>query len=174
MILAAIVIGFGGLLVWAAISDGLRMTIPNWIPLSIFGLFLAFQGAQWALGMDPAVWPFWSSLAVGFGALVVLTGMFALNWMGGGDVKLISATAFWAGTENILDFLLVTAVAGGILAIFFIIKKRMIAKNSQEEKVNKKTGVNKKERKTNYIPYGIAISTGGLFVVNTFLTFLFA
>ena len=163
-----------GLLVWAAVSDGLRMIIPNWIPLSIFILFLAVQGLQWVLGVTPPILPFWSSLAVGGGALAVLTGLFALNWMGGGDVKLIAATAFWAGTEYIFDFLFVMALAGGILSLFFILKQRMALKNSQSKKVKSQTPANKKQRKTTYIPYGIAISSGGLFVVNQILTFLLA
>ena len=40
--------------------------------------------------------------------------------LGGGDVKLLAALAVWAGTAEALRFLLVTALAGGGLALAWL------------------------------------------------------
>lgn len=177
-----IVLAVGALLIWAAISDFRKMIIPNWIPLSILGLFAAFLVVQSTMNLAVPVLPFWSSLATGAVVLVIFTGLFALNWIGGGDVKMISAMGFWSGLEFIDEFLLLMALAGGLLALFFFFRQshdpdlevkvelftneKPLKSVPLEEKSN-----NKRIKKTN-IPYGIAISSAGLFVVIKLFTIL--
>lgn len=184
MILKAILVLVAALLLLAGFYDFRYMRIPNWIPLSVFGLFLAFLAAQHFSGLSEKPVPVWPSLGVGTGVFVVFTILFALNLMGGGDVKLISALGFWAGKGYIMEFLLVTALAGGVLAVGVMVWRKyapligiLPEQPSLPGKANEKTNrasINKKERKTTYIPYGIAISLGGLFVVNKILTILLA
>ena len=52
--------------------------------------------------------------------------LFAFNKMGGGDVKLITAVAFWAGFECGGELLLYITLAGGALAIVLIIIRRVL------------------------------------------------
>lgn len=179
----AILVLVGALLILAGFYDFRYMRIPNWIPLSVFGLFLVFLAAQHFSGLSEKPIPVLPSLGVGAGVFVVFTILFALNLMGGGDVKLISALGFWAGKDQIVEFLLVTAIVGGILALgimfwrkyapFLGILPKTINLPQGDEQI-KRGGINKKERKTTYIPYGIAVSLGGLFVVNNILTILLA
>jgi prepilin peptidase CpaA len=57
---------------------------------------------------------------VGAVALVMGMGMFALNWIGGGDAKLFAAAALWLGWPAAGVYLVVTAMAGGGLAMLLL------------------------------------------------------
>ncbi len=175
--------GVGGLLVWAAVSDFRKMIIPNWISLSIFALFGAFLATQAILVPAQPALPWISSLVTGFVVLVVFTILFALNMIGGGDVKLIAAMGFWAGTEYIAEFLVIMALSGGVLALFYFLKNqnRVDPEVKPEVVINKSSGSsatmtfgeNKQTIKGTHIPYGLAISVAGLFVVvKLFVNFL--
>ena len=52
-------------------------------------------------------------LLIGFGALAVGIGMFALRWIGGGDAKLFAAAALWLGAPAALSYVVMTGMAGG-------------------------------------------------------------
>ena len=43
--------------------------------------------------------------------------LFARGWLGGGDVKLLSAATLWAGAPQTLGLLVVTGILGGALAL---------------------------------------------------------
>lgn len=105
------------LMAYAAASDLLTMTIPNRISLALLGAFgvLAVVG-----GMSlHAV-----ALHAGAGALVlcVMFACFAFGWIGGGDAKLAAATALWLGFGPLVDYMVLAAVAGGVLtaAVLFL------------------------------------------------------
>ena len=70
----------------AGLHDLLTMKIPNWIS----GLLIvAFFPVALLVGLDlPTVG---AHVGVGLLALFIGAGMFALNWIGGGDAKLIAA-----------------------------------------------------------------------------------
>ena len=56
-------------------------------------------------------------LAAGALVLVVCFGLFAAGWIGGGDAKLAAATALWFGFEQLLPYLAVAGVVGGVLTL---------------------------------------------------------
>jgi len=70
--------------------------------------------------------------------------------MGGGDVKLLTALALWIAPLPFLKLLILMAILGGILTLLFgawhIMKRR---------------------RDRLAIPYGVAISLAGLWVIGT-------
>lgn len=91
---------------------------------------------------------------------VVVFGFFALffnmGWMLGGDVKLFSALAFWFHWIDVIKFIFVASLIGGIVSIVFFIIHKM----------RKKPGAAA-------IPYGVAISLSGLWtIINQYLTIL--
>jgi prepilin peptidase CpaA len=56
-------------------------------------------------------------------ALAIFAGaalLWGRGWLGGGDVKLLSAMGLWAGPTHALAFLLLTGVAGGVLALVML------------------------------------------------------
>ena len=46
--------------------------------------------------------------------------MFAVGWIGGGDAKLFAVVCLWLGLAPMPVFLLVTALAGGGLAVLLL------------------------------------------------------
>src|SRR5262249_43903430 len=56
-------------------------------------------------------------------ALIVLaftTIFFTVNWIGGGDVKLMTGAALWAGPRHIAMFLLATSALGFLIALVLL------------------------------------------------------
>lgn len=155
---------FFGLLVIAAIKDVRTMTIPNSISLVMVALypgFVAVAGIDWLDGL----------LA---GAVVFAVGLvlFALGWLGGGDVKLLAATSLWAGTGLLLPALFVTAIAGGALCIFVWLRhggiariyRRLFANDSQGAASVGGSGAAVVAETEAVVPYAVAIFAGGAFV----------
>ncbi len=99
-------------LVAAAINDARRYRIPNVLCAALMLLFPFFVLTA-PHGID------WQQNLMVFG-LVLISGfaMFMGNLAGAGDIKLLAATALWAGPHLIAVFLITTAITGGFLALF--------------------------------------------------------
>ena len=63
----------------------------------------------------------WTAMAYGFAAGALTVALLWVPWLkgllGGGDVKMAGSAAIWAGLGGLPAFLLLTAVAGGIVAM---------------------------------------------------------
>lgn len=111
------------LLCIAAAFDCWKFIIPNAITVALIALFVI---TALLLPYD-MTWRDWLS-HVG-AAVTVLAGgavLFAFNKMGGGDIKLMTAVAFWAGFEHLAMMMLYITLAGGALAIILIILRRVL------------------------------------------------
>ncbi|HEX6978903.1 MAG TPA: prepilin peptidase [Alphaproteobacteria bacterium] len=64
-------------------------------------------------------------LAVGAAVFAGGAVFFCLRWIGGGDVKLLAATALLAGPGLILPHLLITSLAGGAVALALVLARTM-------------------------------------------------
>jgi prepilin peptidase CpaA len=112
----AFTMGLASMLLWAAAADLRHRRIPNASCGGIAALwpaYLLLAGAPAAAALPGAAAVF----AAGF--LLWRCGV-----LGGGDVKLVSALALWAGGELLAPFLLVTALLGGWLAVASIAARR--------------------------------------------------
>src|ERR1041384_5879753 len=102
----------------AAINDLLRYEIPD---MSSVALVAAFM-------VTAAYLPFslsaWHALA-GLSTFLIAALLFAIGVCGGGDVKLLGATALWMGWNNLPEFFLLTALAGGVLALLLLVARRL-------------------------------------------------
>lgn len=143
----------------AAQCDLRTRRIPNALT---FGLAAA-AGIAWAME-GPA--PFF--LAVSLYAVVLIAGCvpFGRGWIGGGDVKLLAAGAACAGFPGALTFLLVTAVAGGVLALAHAARTRRVASvmssvayAATSRDFGSLDGGNAK------LPYALAIAAGALYLL---------
>ncbi len=103
------------LLAWAAWTDLFDRLILNRVSL----LLLALWPAHVLLAPEQVA--VWSHLAVGLGVFIVGYVLWLGGTIGGGDVKLLSAVALWAGPEHAPSFLLVTACLGGALALAYLV-----------------------------------------------------
>ncbi|WP_427789686.1 A24 family peptidase [Brevundimonas diminuta] len=144
---------FPVLVVIAALSDLTTMKIPNWI--SGF-LIIGFFPAAFAMNVPLE--------AVGIGAglaalaLLIGMGMFAMNWIGGGDAKLLAASMLWMGASASLPFVLYTAIAGGGFCLMLMTARSHLPFFAQ-------TGpgwVMRLMQPKGDIPYGVAIAIGAL------------
>jgi prepilin peptidase CpaA len=98
----------------AAFEDFRRLIIPNLLPILLCATWPVYFAAAPSLSGALA--------AVGCALAVFLVGavLFARGYLGGGDVKLLSAAALWAGPAGVPTLLLLTAVLGGALALFLL------------------------------------------------------
>ncbi|KAB0682999.1 peptidase [Aureimonas leprariae] len=137
---------------FAAASDLVTMTIANRVPIVLAVSFLALA---FATGMPPAV--IGLHFVVGLAALLVTFGCFAAGWMGGGDAKLVAATALWLGpTEAMTQYLLLGALLGGALTLGLLSLRSVLQPVTTIDFVDRLL-----EEKTG-IPYGIALGFAGL------------
>ncbi len=144
-----------GLLCWAAFSDFLKFIIPNRISVAITALYPVYVLANapdidWAGGIACGVIVF----ALGF-------VFFVLRLTGGGDVKLLSAVAMWAGPPFVLSFLIVTAFAGGVVSLTTLM--RVLPGRLRPAG---RAGFSMRESRAmrERVPYGVAIAVGGVYV----------
>ncbi len=139
----------------AAVFDTWKFVIPNAIVVALVVLFIA---TALLLPFD-MTWMEWLSHA-GAAVAVFIGGavLYAFDKMGGGDVKLLTAVAFWAGFEHVTELLLYVAVAGGVLAIGLIVMRKIImslgAANTRLAQVKLPRVLINGEA----VPYGLAIA----------------
>ncbi len=110
---------FPAMAILAAVYDARSMTIPNWISIV---LAISYVPVAFIVGL-PLVDIGWS-VGIGFIALVIGIALFAFRILGGGDAKLLAASAMWVGLSGLLPFLLYTALAGGALSLFLLLARK--------------------------------------------------
>jgi prepilin peptidase CpaA len=141
------------LVIIAGLHDLTTMKIPNWISgLLILGFFPA------ALVVGLPLPDMATALGVGFAALLVGMGMFALRWIGGGDAKLMASACLWLGWSGVAPFLLFTALAGGAFCLLLIAARAQL----QVFALNAPGWVTRLMQPKGDIPYGVAIAIGAL------------
>lgn len=144
------------LLVGAAVQDLRTMHIANGFALAIVGLFVVFAAAGLVSGrLSVAA----LGVAVACAALVFAVGVaaFAAGALGGGDAKLLAAASLFAGPARLVDFLVLTALAGGVLAIAVLAGAWI----GQPEGAGRAP---LRARLRHSLPYGPAIAAGGLWL----------
>ncbi len=144
----------GAIIIVAAVYDAATLTIPNWLSAVLIGLFPVVAIATGLSLSEVGV-----HAAIGFSALLIGMGLFAFNWIGGGDAKFFAAVALYMGLSSAGVYLVTVVVAGGVLA-FVLLGARWVAKfGVPMEWFLRFT------RGGSVIPYGIAIAFGGLAVL---------
>lgn len=155
MLTAALLYVFPGLMICAALWDLTTFEIPNWLNLALVLAFAALAMVA-PIGAGEAFGRFGLGAAVlGVGILLFLRGL-----MGGGDIKLLAASAVWVGWSDFPFFLMVTALLGGLIAVLVLAFRRLELPLSW-------TRVGWLERlhtREQGLPYGVAIGAAGLLV----------
>ena len=137
----------GGLaiaLLIAAFTDIRRRQIDNWLNAAIAA------GAPlywWASGLS--LWPgvAWQ-LGMAVVTLIALAALFAIRAMGGGVVKLLTVLALWIEPLWFLRLLIGMALIGGLLTL--VLGAWHVMRRRQTRLA---------------VPYGVAISSAGLWVL---------
>ena len=146
---------FPALMAFAAISDLFTMTISNRISLLLlagFALLAAFGGMSLqAISLH---------VAAGLAVLTFAFICFALGWIGGGDAKLVAATALWFGFDHLMMYLLYASIAGGVLTLLILqlrqwpLPQPLLSQAWLQRLHDRKAGV----------PYGVALAFAALLI----------
>ena len=145
---------FPALVIVGGLHDLTTMKIPNWISLALVAVFFPAALLAGVAPTDIAI-----HVGVGVAALLVGMAMFALNWIGGGDAKLLAAGCLWMGVSGVLPFLVWTGVAGGGLCLLLMSARAyypMVAPSLSQ------AWVARLMQPRGDIPYGVAIAVGAL------------
>lgn len=148
-----------GLLLIAAGCDLRWRIIPDWISLALAGGIVVSVLLGWR---EVDVLP---TLAIASGCFVAGALLFAFGILGGGDVKLFSATVLWIEPSSFLHMVFITAMAGGLLGVLLLtvigVKQALgVARGQDEGTLERATAA------VPTVPYGIAIALGGAAVLS--------
>ncbi len=145
----------------AAVFDTWKFVIPNAIAVALVVLFIATA----LLLPFEMTWMEWLS-HVGAAVAVFIGGAvaYAFNKMGGGDVKLLTAVAFWAGFEHLTELLLYVAVAGGVLAIGLIVLRKLIISLGSAITRLAEVKLPRVLLEGEAVPYGLAIAPISIYI----------
>jgi len=151
----------------AGISDLRTGKIYNAITYSAIGWAVVASAAG---ALDPALSHLgvpWRSAAIGFGvAFVGFFFLYALGWMGGGDVKLMAAVGALKGFPFILHAMFYSIFLGGIAALLVLIWRGELAATTREagralrEVVVPGTSPAPMKKLGGSLPFGVAICFG--------------
>lgn len=103
---------------FALVCDLRTREIPDWIPV----LIVAWAALATAAGLHDVTW-----IGTAAGALlaaVLAAPVFYLGGLGGGDAKLLAAIGAAVGPQALLSVLAWMAVAGGMLALVAMARRR--------------------------------------------------
>ena len=145
-----LLVAFAIALLYAAFTDVRSRTIGNKLNIAIAAGAPVYW---WASGMS--LWPdvAWQ---LGF-AIVIAAILIFIFWLGltlnmlilgGGDIKLLGAIALWLSPLAFLNMLVIMAIAGGLLAVGFVLRRIVLKPKTQGK-----------------LPYGVAITFGALWVL---------
>lgn len=117
MIEASIFVIFPLCMAVAALTDMLSMTIPNRVSVILAASFLVIAPLA-GFGIAEIGW----HLAAGMIVLAVGFALFAANVMGGGDAKVLAASAIWYGySSELVVYMGTVGVLGGVLAFVVLL-----------------------------------------------------
>ena len=152
------------LLIFAAARDIATRLIPDGVPIAIA---LAGLVGRVMLGWSEAG----VSLAVGGLLFALLLPLAMRGWLGGGDVKLISAMAVGLAPHETWFFIVATVFSGGVLGLAYIIGRHIVPETRVAVGGTLLRRVLVVEawrvRRRGPLPYAVAIAVGGLIVFYT-------
>jgi len=146
------------LLAFAALHDLGFRTVPNGVSAALLltGLLLRMAEGDLITGLLCSA------------TIFACTIMFwRMGWMGGADVKLLSTTALVVPPAMVLNLVVGTSLAGGVLALIYIVGSRLVPRPASS------TGLppnlfwralrceRRRLRRRGPLPYAAAIATGG-------------
>ena len=154
------------LLIAASVRDFATRIVPNFIPLALAFVAVAFSAVDGRL--------FWGLLS-GIVVFVLAFLCWRMRWIGGADVKMLAAAAMLMPPAATANFVLDTAVAGGLLGLLYLLARRLIpaprpgiGRSSHQASLFAR--VLRAERwrihRGGPLPYACAIALGALFILH--------
>ena len=153
-------------LLFAAAHDLAVRLVPNGVPMIVAAAGLGLNALDSQL-----------TAALFSGGLVFAGTWYCWRrrWIGGGDVKLLSACALLVPPTSVPELILTTAVAGGVLALFYVALARLLPKPAQSRPASLFRRVWRAERRRIRrglsLPYACAITAGVLLTLISSVSF---
>jgi prepilin peptidase CpaA len=145
--------GFASALVLSAWQDVLTLRIAN-----VWSLAVVVSFGGWAMAGVSAGTLSLPGITLAVGGATALFGVatlaFAAGIMGGADVKLLATSSLFCGPTLMMDFLGVTALTGGIVAVGVVACRRFSTAPMDDQAA----------LRFSRVPYGPAIAAGGLWI----------
>ena len=142
-----------GALAYAAWSDIALRIVPNGTSIAIAACGLLIRAL---IGLSLVLF-------------AVLVAAHARGLLGGGDVKLITAIAMGLSAQSVLQFLTITALAGGGLALLHLLARRLphpsVSKPGEPDWRRVFRIERWRIRRHAPLPYGVAIAIAGTWAV---------
>jgi prepilin peptidase CpaA len=113
-------------LVVAAVIDGVKLKVPNWITFPMIVSGWVYSGM--AFGWEGLFWSLVGT-AVGLGLLLPL---YAIGGMGAGDVKLLAGVGAWVGSTTTFYAFCASAIIGGVIALGMVLYRRAWSKHHDQ------------------------------------------
>jgi prepilin peptidase CpaA len=156
------------MVIYGALSDLSTWRIPNWVSYGLVLLFAAYTFLIWLdtpyLPSFQFRLPLWvGHVMVGLITFVISVVFWKLRFIGGGDVKYLTAAALWVGPLQGLTFcILMTGIALGL----FVLLKFLHIWNAwfQHAPLPKFVKRLLDKAETNELPYGFPIGIATLLV----------
>jgi prepilin peptidase CpaA len=126
--------------------DATRYVIPNLLNLIVLLLYLV---ALFFLPLNPLMGLMTAGLVLAVGL-----GLFALGFMGGGDVKLLTVLALWTGWSSATaNLFFLTGIIGGLLVVVILLMRAIVTPLLFRTRTPPRLLTRKQP-----IPYGLAIA----------------
>lgn len=154
-------LAIAGILLLAAGHDIMTRTVPNWMPLSLGVLATILAAIEFRLA--------WG-LGFGLAVFVLCVIFWWRGWMGGGDVKLLGATAIVVTPAAAGSFMLAVSLSGGVLAMAYLAGRALVPRPAAQRPRHLLRRVLRVEawriRHRGPLPYACAIAAGTIFVLS--------
>jgi prepilin peptidase CpaA len=154
------------LLLFAALHDIGFRTVPNRISVGLLvcGIVLRL--------MDGGAHELFWGLLCGSAVFMVTYVCWRFGWMGGADVKLLTAAAVFVPPAMVPTLVLMTSMAGGVIAMVYIVGSRLAPRPLPARPSGLVRRALRCElrrlRRRGPLPYAAAIAAGGVFAIVTY------
>ncbi len=118
---AILIVGASAALLAAMLCDVAFRLIPDALPLALAALGVGVHLLDGKL-----------AVSLGCGAVIFVLAFLCWfrGWMGGGDVKLLAATAILLPPVRVPGFIAAVALAGGVLALLYLALERLLGRGA--------------------------------------------
>ena len=155
-----------GALLHAVVTDLRARRISN---RTTYPAMLAGLAANTAFGGWEGLSASGMGLLVGLGIMLI---PFVMGAMGAGDVKLMAAIGALKGPHFVLTVAVYAALAGGLLAIFYLLRERRVGATLRYLSIGWVSALGSKGAKAGSIPYAPAIAAGAFLALLPWTTSL--
>jgi len=151
-----VIVALPFLLAAAGAWDVASFTIPNFLNSALLVLFALFALAA-GLSLAAIGW----HLLAGLVGLFLGFALFALGYIGGGDAKLFAVTVLWLGFRDLMPYILIASIAGGVLTLVVLALRQC----PLPQFFLRQAWIAKLHDARSGIPYGVALAAGAFILL---------